>query len=65
MTILYTENGRDLPWEYAELILMRDVYHCTPEELDRQDPERARLHLELISVENKVKRFQASKSTTR
>ena len=44
-------GGRPVPWEYVELILCRDVYHCTPEALDDQDPVRVFRHLEALSGE--------------
>lgn len=42
------------PWQYVELVLCRDVYHCTPAELDAQDFLRVREHLICLAVENEV-----------
>lgn len=44
-------GGRAVPWEYVELVLCRDVYHCSPGELDEQDPVRVFRHLEALSGE--------------
>lgn len=49
-------KGIEVPWEYIELQLCRDVYHCTPEELDRQDWERVRVHLRLLGAEGRAER---------
>lgn len=40
-----------MPWEMIELYLCRDVYHCSPSELDRQDPARVFAHLEALDGE--------------
>ncbi len=47
-----------MPWEYVELVLCRDIYHCTPGELDKQDPIRVLRHLEALSGEAKVRKLQ-------
>ncbi len=46
----------DLPAEYVDLVLCRDVYHCTPAELDEQDWERVATHLVCLEVETKVRK---------
>jgi hypothetical protein len=53
---LHTQ-GRPVPWEMIEVWLCRDVYHCTPAELDKQDPIRIMRHLEAISGEATVKKL--------
>lgn len=53
MKALWTHSAAE-PWEYVELLLCRDVYHCTPSELAEQDWETVRVHLRLLSVEGKV-----------
>lgn len=57
MDYLWTKNG-EAPPEYIELVLCRDVYHCTPAELDEQDWERVDTHLRLINTESEVKNAQ-------
>ena len=44
-----------LPDEYLELFLCRDVYHCTPGELDAQDYKTVTEHLACIAAESMVK----------
>lgn len=44
-----------LPDEYVDLVLCRDVYHCTGRELDEQDWERVEAHLICLDVEGKVR----------
>jgi hypothetical protein len=46
----------DLPWEYVEMRLCRDVYHCLPSELDREDWGRVRMHMAMMEAETKVPR---------
>jgi hypothetical protein len=41
--------------EYIELYLCRDVYHCTPTDLDKIPYDTIRLHLEMIAIEHEVK----------
>lgn len=50
-----------MPWEYIELVLMRDVYHCTREELYEQDLDGIIMDLELLGVEAKVREFEDKK----
>lgn len=33
-----------------DYILCKEIYHCTPEELDRQDARRTELHLYIYSL---------------
>jgi hypothetical protein len=54
-------TGGDPPPEYLELVLCRDVYHCLPDELDRQDYGRILRHLVCLDAEGIVaKRRQGS-----
>lgn len=46
----------ELPAEYVDLVLCRDVYHCAPSVLDAQDWERIATHLICLEVEGKVRR---------
>lgn len=41
----------DLPWEYIEMQLCRDVYRCLPSELDQEDWGRIRVHLAMMQAE--------------
>ena len=52
-----------MPWEYIELILCRDIYHCTPSELYEQPVDVINMHLALIGVEKRVEEFRNQKST--
>lgn len=45
-----------------ELVLCRDVYHCTPSELDAQDWERVATHLICLDVEAKVRKQREGKN---
>jgi len=42
------------PWEYVELYLCRDVYHCTPSQLRKELASDIYAHLAMIDMENKV-----------
>ena len=50
MSALWT-NG-PLPREYTDLILMRDVFHCTPNELAEQDADDVLTVLALLQAES-------------
>lgn len=59
LTILWTENEeREVPWEYLELMLCREVYHCTPSELAEQPADVVQMHLSLINAENRVRKLR-------
>lgn len=55
MTFLWTGGGKGAPPDYTDLILCRDVYHCTPSQLDAEDGSRVLMHLALLNAESKVK----------
>jgi hypothetical protein len=42
------------PAEYLELVLCRDVYHCTPQELAQIPMSKLLRHLTMLSAEAKV-----------
>lgn len=51
-----------MPPEYLDLYLCRDVYHCPPDALDRQDPLRILTHLTCLSIEGQADRLRRSKN---
>jgi hypothetical protein len=55
MAWLIEPKKHDLPDEYVELFLCRDVYHCTPSELGEQDYVTVMNHLSCIAAENALK----------
>jgi len=36
-----------------DYILIKELYHCTPSELDEQDEQVTKLHFEIIMLERK------------
>lgn len=54
-----------MPWEYIELVLCRDIYHCKASELDKEDWGRMMEHLSMYNVEKDIenmrKQVQAEK----
>ena len=46
--------GGPAPWEYVELVLCRDVYHCTPVELERVPADVVLRHLAVLGIEADV-----------
>lgn len=49
---MFFARGRhgSLPPEYVDFLLISELYHCTPEELDRQDAATIQLHLEFMRI---------------
>lgn len=45
-----------MPWEYVRLVLCRDVFHCTPSQLAREDPLVVLETLEVFGAEASVRR---------
>lgn len=43
------------PWQYIELILCRDIYHCTPVELGKVPYDTITAHLEMMEIEAEVR----------
>lgn len=56
-------QGQDhpAPWEYVQLILCRDVYHCTPNALEEIPAATVLSHLTLIEVEAQVRDMASGK----
>lgn len=42
------------PAEYIDLQLCRDVFHCTPDQLERQDIAHMRVYKALLTTESQV-----------
>ena len=51
--------GGPAPWEYLELTLCRDVYHCTPMELERIPAGTVMKHLSILGIEAEVQRMKS------
>jgi hypothetical protein len=62
---LFLKKPEGVPWEYIKLQLCRDVYHCTPSQLDKEDADVVFLHLEMMSTEQEVKDFNKIKPAMR
>lgn len=58
---LFLKGTHGAPWEYVELVLCRDIYHCTPSELDQQDLERIMLHIDMMKLEEEIRQFNKAK----
>lgn len=62
-TYLFLGKGEEPP-EYTDLVLCRDIYHCTPDELDALDYERVLMHTVVLSVESKVRARRSRQRTS-
>lgn len=51
--------------EYLELVLCRDVYHCTPSELAAEDWRTIEAHLEVMAAEAQVRDMTSGNRGTR
>jgi hypothetical protein len=52
-------GGSEIPEEYTDLILCRDVYHCLPSELDKEDWQTIANHIAMIEAESKVHKMKS------
>lgn len=52
--------GGQPPPEYTDLVLCRDVYHCTPSELAAQDAEDVLTTLALLEAEAKYRQARGA-----
>jgi len=59
----FTKGAVDPPEEYAEYLLCKAVYHCTPDELSEQDEWTTNLHFAFYVEELKAQDKQ--RGTTR
>lgn len=55
-------NAKEAPQEYVDYVLIKNLYHCTPEELDRQDDHITSLHIEFMTLEAKEEALQMKRS---
>ena len=53
-------SHHNVPPEYTDMRLCRDVYHCTPSELDEQDYERVLFHIVCMNEEAVVEEVRAN-----
>jgi len=55
--------------EYVEYLLIKELYHCTPSELDMQDTAITDLHFKILMLERKKEyidsKRQEQKSTSK
>ena len=59
----FLNNSTDsAPLEYADYVLIRDLYHCTPLELEEQDQSTLDLHREFMRQEAKWKKIESKRS---
>ena len=49
------------PQEYVNLVLCRDVYHCAPDVLERQNAAKIYMHLTIMKVESDVEDLRRPK----
>jgi len=56
--LAHLATGKAAPREYLELVLCRDVYHCTPLELAKIPVDIIEAHLVCIAAENKVTKMR-------
>ena len=57
-------NG-DLPIEFSDYRLIRDLYHCTPEELDRQDDTTVELHGNFMALDARERNYNERRAEQR
>ena len=51
----HTGESQPQPWEYIQLRLCQDVYHCTPSQLDEQDWQTIETHLLILNLEEQLR----------
>jgi len=48
----------EAPWEYVELLLCRDVYHCLPSQLQDEDWVDIQNTITMINTEAEVRKLK-------
>lgn len=51
-------NVGAVPWEVLELRLCRDIYHCTPTQLDDVPWDRVNRHIIVMEAERDVGEYE-------
>ncbi len=46
-------------------MLIRDVYHCTPAELDKQDATKVEMHKSFLGIENEERHIEGKRAEQR
>ena len=54
-----------MPVEYLDFHLISELYHCTPEELDRQDSSITYQHAHFMRIKNQEERKQSKRAEQR
>jgi len=58
-------NSKEMPREWTDFILMRDIYHCTPEEMDKQDDTTIDMHAQFVNMLAEHAQLTERRSTQR
>lgn len=54
-----------VPAEYVDFLLIRDLYHCTPSELDQQDEYITSLHIDFMNIKAEEGKLNAKRAEQR
>ena len=51
--------------EHRDFVLIKDLYHCSPSELDRQDENILNLHYDMMMAERQHEAIEAKRQEQR
>lgn len=60
-----TGKTGNLPEEYIDFLMISELYHCTPEELDRQDSSVISTHLHFMRIRSQESNRQSKRTEQR
>ena len=58
-------NGNWLTKEHRDYILIKELYHCKPSDLDNEDESILNLHFQMIQEERKWEHIQQKRAEQR
>lgn len=56
---------KSLPQEWADYLLIKELYHCTPEELDRQEYAITEMHIGFLGLQNRSQNIEGKRASQR
>lgn len=59
------KNWKHMTKQHRDFVLMKEIYHCTPTELDEQEERVLQLHFEMLQEERKNEYIEQKRAEQR
>ena len=52
-----------MPLDYRDYILIKEIYHCKPSDLENEDENKLNLHFQILMLERKEEYLKSKRKT--